>query len=59
IVANFFQKVVAAGLVIEKIWERDMNATEEMEQAREWKPVREDEGPENRARWCVVAMLRK
>ncbi|KAF3491607.1 uncharacterized protein GIQ15_01124 [Arthroderma uncinatum] len=59
IVANFFRKAVAAGLVIDKIWERDMNATEEMDQAREWGPVREDEGPENRARWCVVAMLRQ
>ncbi|EGD84119.2 hypothetical protein H112_07811 [Trichophyton rubrum D6] len=56
IVASFFQKAVSAGLKIEKIWERDMNSTEG-ETTREWKPVREDEGPENRARWCIVGLL--
>ncbi|DAA78381.1 TPA_exp: putative Nicotinamide N-methyltransferase [Trichophyton benhamiae CBS 112371] len=54
--ASFFQKAVSAGLKIEKIWERDMNSTEG-ETTREWKPVREDEGPENRARWCIVGLL--
>ncbi|EFQ98082.1 hypothetical protein MGYG_01118 [Nannizzia gypsea CBS 118893] len=56
IVASFFEKAVSAGLVVEKIWERDMNSTEG-ETTREWKPVREDEGPENRARWCIVGLL--
>ncbi|EGD94909.1 nicotinamide N-methyltransferase [Trichophyton tonsurans CBS 112818] len=56
IVASFFQRAVSAGLKIEKIWERDMNSTEG-ETTREWKPVREDEGPENRARWCIVGLL--
>ncbi|KAL1961400.1 hypothetical protein VTO42DRAFT_128 [Malbranchea cinnamomea] len=60
VVASFFEKAVSAGLVVEDIWERDMNATsEEGEVTRAWRPVRDDEGPENRARWCVVALLRK
>ncbi|QVM06561.1 hypothetical protein D8B26_001268 [Coccidioides posadasii str. Silveira] len=60
IVASFFETAVSMGLVVEKIYERDVNATSEMgEVTREWRPVREGEGPENRARWCVVALLRK
>ncbi|KKZ58434.1 hypothetical protein EMCG_00924 [[Emmonsia] crescens] len=60
IVASFFETAVAMGLVVERIWERDVNATsEEGEVTREWMPVRPGEGPENRARWCVVAFLRK
>lgn len=68
VVASFFDKVVKAGFVVEDIWERDMNASEESggeevggvcEVTREWCPVREGEGPENRARWCVVALLRR
>ncbi|EQL28621.1 hypothetical protein RJZ56_006213 [Blastomyces dermatitidis] len=60
IVASFFETAVAMGLVVEKIWERDVNATsEEGEVTREWMSVRPEEGPENRARWCVVAFLRK
>jgi predicted nicotinamide N-methyase len=60
IVASFFETAVSMGLVIEDIWERDMNATSEAgEVTREWSPVREGEGPGNRARWCVVAFLRK
>ena len=57
VVARFFDKAVAAGFVVEDVWERDMNAEEEV--TREWCPVREGEGPENRARWCVVACLRR
>ncbi|WEW60445.1 nicotinamide N-methyltransferase [Emydomyces testavorans] len=60
IVASFFETAVSMGLVVEDIYERDINATSEMgEVTREWMPVREGEGPENRARWCVVAVLRK
>ncbi|KJF60088.1 nicotinamide N-methyltransferase [Coccidioides immitis RS] len=60
IVALFFETAVSMGLVVEEIYERDVNATSEMgEVTREWRPVREGEGPENRARWCVVALLRK
>ncbi|OJD27082.1 hypothetical protein ACJ73_01522 [Blastomyces percursus] len=60
IVASFFETAVAMGLVVEKIWERDVNATsEEGEVTREWMSVRPGEGPENRARWCVVAFLKK
>ncbi|PGH08408.1 hypothetical protein GX51_01235 [Blastomyces parvus] len=60
IVASFFETAVAMGLVVEKIWERDVNATsEEGEVTREWMPIRPGEGPENRARWCVVAFLKK
>lgn len=60
IVASFFETAVAMGLLVEQIWERDVNATsEEGVVTREWMPVRPGEGPENRARWCVVAFLRK
>ncbi|KAK2753028.1 hypothetical protein FQN55_004988 [Onygenales sp. PD_40] len=60
IVASFFETAVAMGLVVERIWERDVNATsEEGEVTREWMAVRPGEGPENRARWCVVAFLRR
>ena len=61
VVARFFDKAAEAGFVVEDVWERDMNAdiSVEGEVTREWCPVREGEGPENRARWCVVACLRK
>ncbi|EEH45322.1 uncharacterized protein PADG_01472 [Paracoccidioides brasiliensis Pb18] len=60
VVASFFETAVSNGLVVERIWERDVNArNEEGEVTREWMPVRPREGPENRARWCVVAFLRK
>ncbi|OJD17779.1 hypothetical protein AJ78_02131 [Emergomyces pasteurianus Ep9510] len=60
IVASFFETAMSMGLVVERIWERDVNATyEEGEVTREWMPVRPGEGPENRARWCVVAFLKK
>lgn len=60
IVASFFDTAVSMGMVVKDIYERDVNATVEMgEVRREWKPVREGEGPENRARWCVVAVLKK
>lgn len=60
IVASFFETAVAMGLIVEDIWERDMNASSEIgEVTREWRPSRPTEGPENRVRWCVVAFLRK
>ena len=61
IVAGFFETAVHMGLRIERIYERDLNsATEdEKEVRREWVPVRAGEGPENRRRWCVVAVLVK
>ncbi|KAL4947190.1 hypothetical protein BDW69DRAFT_178900 [Aspergillus filifer] len=61
IVAEFFETVKGVGLVIESIWERDMNTSfedGEHEVRREWMEKRDDEGPENRRRWCVVAVLR-
>lgn len=58
IVASFFETAVSMGLAIEQIWEMDVNATyEEGEVTRPWRPVRDGEGPENRARWCVVGIL--
>lgn len=74
IVASFFETAVQLGLEIETIYERDLNsgatstsssntgaeieiAGEEVR--REWVPVREGEGPENRRRWCVVAVLKR
>ena len=61
IVAGFFETAVEFGLEIERIFERDLNsATEDgQEVRREWVPVREGEGPENRKRWCVVALLKR
>lgn len=61
-VASFFETAVKMGLVIDEIWERDVHSTTGQgtggEVTRPWKPVREDEGPENRSRWCVVGVLR-
>lgn len=61
IVAGFFETVVQMGMVIERIYERDLNSGGEdgREVRREWTPVREGEGPENRKRWCVVAVLKR
>lgn len=60
IVAGFFETAVQqGGFVVEEIYERDLNGQHEDggEVRREWKAVREDEGPENRKRWCVIAVL--
>lgn len=66
IVASFFETAVAMGLEIESIYERDLNAGEEEEAKAEqgevrraWEPVRVGEGPENRQRWCVIAVLKR
>ncbi|EAW11507.1 putative nicotinamide N-methyltransferase [Aspergillus clavatus NRRL 1] len=61
IVAGFFETAVKNGLEIERIHERDLNSTTEdgKEVRREWMPVREGEAPENRKRWCVVALLKR
>jgi nicotinamide N-methyltransferase len=60
-VARFFETAIQNGLEIERIFERDLiGKTEDGEQIRrEWLPVREDEGPENRRRWAVVAVLKR
>lgn len=59
VVAAFFETAALMGLVPECMYERDLNAITEdgSEVRREWKAVREDEGPQNRTRWCVVAVL--
>ncbi|KAL5003794.1 hypothetical protein BDV10DRAFT_3308 [Aspergillus recurvatus] len=59
IVAGFFETAVSLGLKIESIYERDLNSSAEDggEVRREWVSFREGEGPENRRRWCVVAVL--
>lgn len=61
IVAWFFETAMQNGLEIERIYERDLIATSEDggEVRREWMPEREGEGPENRRRWCVVALLQR
>ncbi|RHZ68132.1 putative nicotinamide N-methyltransferase [Aspergillus thermomutatus] len=61
IVAGFFETAVQNGLEIERIHERDLNSAtaEGKEVRRDWVPVREGEGPENRKRWCVVASLKR
>ncbi|KAI5303714.1 hypothetical protein KEM56_007259 [Ascosphaera pollenicola] len=62
VVASFFENAVPnAGLLIERIYERDLNAREEDGRAgrvtREWTAQRPDEC--DRSRWCVVAFLRR
>lgn len=61
IVAGFFETVVEFGLEVERIFERDTvcRGVDGEEIRREWDPVRVGEGPENRRRWCVVAVLRR
>ncbi|CRG85740.1 hypothetical protein PISL3812_02762 [Talaromyces islandicus] len=61
VVAHFFEMAVTLGLEIEGIYECDINNTDEDqgERRREWAAVREDEGLENRKRWCVVAVLKR
>ncbi|GAB1213251.1 hypothetical protein ATERTT37_002400 [Aspergillus terreus] len=61
IVSWFFETAVQNGLEIERIHERDLISTTEDggEVRREWMPEREGEGPENRRRWCVVALLKR
>ncbi|KAL3468444.1 hypothetical protein BJX64DRAFT_282616 [Aspergillus heterothallicus] len=59
IVARFFATAVRMGLEIEERYERDLNCAEGGEEVRrEWVEVREGEGPGNRTRWCVIALLR-
>lgn len=59
IVASFFDTAVRMGLVIESIYERDLNSMspDGREVRRDWVRVREGETSENR-RWCVVAILK-
>ena len=64
IVASFFETAIQMGLVIEEIWERDVNAApgedgEIVEVKREWMPFREEEGPNERKRWSAIAVLRE
>ncbi|KAJ5735089.1 uncharacterized protein N7483_000214 [Penicillium malachiteum] len=60
IVAKFFETAKKYGLAVQCIWERDLiGADGTGEVRRDWVPVREDEGPENRKRWCVVAVLKR
>ncbi|KAL4923677.1 putative nicotinamide N-methyltransferase [Aspergillus undulatus] len=60
IVAGFFETAVKMGLEIESIYERDLNSSVEDggEVRREWVSEKDGEGPENRRRWCVIAVLR-
>ncbi|KAL4808902.1 hypothetical protein BDV18DRAFT_157841 [Aspergillus unguis] len=60
VLAGFFEAAIRMGLEIEKIYERDLNTSFEEggEFRREWVDEREGEGPENRRRWCVVALLK-
>lgn len=53
--------MVEFGFEIERIFERDLvcRGVDGGEIRREWDPKREGEWPENRRRWCVVAVLRK
>ncbi|KAL4873328.1 hypothetical protein BDV12DRAFT_192801 [Aspergillus spectabilis] len=58
VVRGFFETVTKVGLVVERIWERDLNTSLGVDEVRrDWVEVREGEGVENRRRWCVVAVL--
>ncbi|PYH95540.1 hypothetical protein BO71DRAFT_428928 [Aspergillus ellipticus CBS 707.79] len=61
IVTGFFETALQMGFEIERIYERDLHSSREDggEVRRDWVPVREGEGPENRKRWCVIAVLKK
>ncbi|KAJ5369346.1 uncharacterized protein N7496_009106 [Penicillium cataractarum] len=61
IVAGFFETALKNGFEIEQIFERDLISRDEEggEIRREWVPLREGENPENRQRWCVIAVLKK
>ncbi|KAJ5608846.1 hypothetical protein N7528_009413 [Penicillium herquei] len=60
ILVEFFEKAKKYGLVVQCIWERDLIGGDDNRQVtRDWIPVRENEGPENRKRWCVVAVLKR
>ncbi|KAJ5103805.1 hypothetical protein N7532_004334 [Penicillium argentinense] len=61
VVTDFFETAYANGFESERIFERDVVQRDENdgEIRREWRPVREDEGPENRQRWVVVSVLRR
>lgn len=61
IVKEFFETALKNGFQIERIYERDLTSQHEDDQEtrREWLPERNDEGPENRARWCIVCVLKR
>lgn len=61
IVSAFFETALENGFEIEQIFERDLVSSDEDsgEIRREWVPFREGEGPGNRQRWCVVAVLKR
>ncbi|RAK75427.1 putative nicotinamide N-methyltransferase [Aspergillus fijiensis CBS 313.89] len=61
IVVKFLKIAVKMGLEVDTIYERDQTtswAEGDGEVRRDWVEVREEEGPENRARWCIVARLK-
>ncbi|CAI7594715.1 unnamed protein product [Penicillium manginii] len=61
IVADFFKTALENGLRIESIFERDLTARHEdgREIRREWLPRRDDDGPETRAKWCAICVLKR
>ena len=61
IVAGFFETALEHGLEVERIFERDLVGRKKNDEQirREWVTEREGEGPENRTRWCVVAVLKQ
>ncbi|KAJ5724167.1 hypothetical protein N7488_002202 [Penicillium malachiteum] len=60
ILVDFFEKAKKYGFVVQCIWERDLIGEDgKVELRRDWVPFRENEGPENRKRWCVVAVLKR
>ncbi|KAJ5875738.1 uncharacterized protein N7473_013085 [Penicillium subrubescens] len=61
IVADFFKTALENGFEVERIFERDLVSRDKEggEIRREWAPFREGEGPGNRQRWCVIAVLKR
>lgn len=61
VMASFFETAAKKGLTVDQIWERDQVSSDENggEIRRKWVPIREGEGPENRRRWCIVAVLKR
>ncbi|RAH78786.1 hypothetical protein BO86DRAFT_367996 [Aspergillus japonicus CBS 114.51] len=61
VVVRFLKTVVEMGLEVDTIYERDQTTSctgGDDEIRRDWVEVREEEGPENRARWCIVVRLK-
>ena len=53
-VASFLRRVADQGLVLERVWEIDVNG-----EMRAWAELRKGEGVLESRRWCMLAVLRR